>query len=124
MYELSQRFMFEAAHTLKRHIDTESSARIHGHTYFAEVTITGEPDARTGMIIDLGQLREHIDRVRHELDHRLLDDVKDLGAPTLESLCGFIALRLKQNASSLSAVRVWREGSGDACRLTISKSSE
>mgnify|MGYP000178535474 CR=1 FL=1 len=43
-FELSQRFYFEAAHTLHRTIDAEGSLRIHGHTYHAEVTIAGQPD--------------------------------------------------------------------------------
>jgi len=48
-YELSQRFFFDAAHTLRRQIEAESSKRIHGHTYHAEVTIAGQPDPATGI---------------------------------------------------------------------------
>ena len=48
-YELTQRFFFEAAHTLAREIEGEGSKRIHGHTYFAELTVAGEPDERTSM---------------------------------------------------------------------------
>jgi 6-pyruvoyltetrahydropterin/6-carboxytetrahydropterin synthase len=119
MYELSQRFMFEAAHTLKRSIDVESSARVHGHTYYADVAVTGTPDPVTGMIVDLSVLREQIEVVRSELDHQMLDTVPDLGAPTIENLCGYIARRLQEAALALVSVRVWREGSGDMCRLTI-----
>ena len=35
-YELTQRFFFEAAHTLQRDVEVEPSRRIHGHTYVAE----------------------------------------------------------------------------------------
>ena len=44
-YELSQTFYFEAAHTLRRTVDVEPSLRIHGHTYIAEITLAGAPDA-------------------------------------------------------------------------------
>lgn len=37
MFELSQRFFFDAAHTLHREIESDGSHRIHGHTYHAEV---------------------------------------------------------------------------------------
>ena len=57
IYELSQRFHFEAAHTLERRIDTEASRRIHGHTYHVEVTLRGRPDPDSGMLIDLGEFR-------------------------------------------------------------------
>jgi len=56
-YELSQRFYFDAAHTLQRSIDADSSKRIHGHTYHAEVCISGMPDPESGMTLDLGFLR-------------------------------------------------------------------
>ncbi len=50
MFELSKQFRFDAAHTLDRSIDTESSRRIHGHSYRAEVTVRGRPDPVTGML--------------------------------------------------------------------------
>src|SRR6185436_3679687 len=92
-FELSQRFFFEATHTLDRKIDAETSRRYHGHTYHAEVTIRGTRDPATGMVSDLAALRAQIETVRAELDHQLLDDVPGLGVPTLENLSLFIAQR-------------------------------
>lgn len=86
--ELSQRFHFDAAHTLRRTTETEGSLRIHGHTYEAEVTVAGVPDTQSGMVVDLAELRREIARVREMLDHRLLDEVPGLGPATLENLCG------------------------------------
>jgi len=115
--ELSQRFYFEAAHTLRRTIETEGSLRIHGHTYEAEVTVAGVPDAQSGMLVDLGYLRREVARVREMLDHRFLDEVKDLGPATLENLCAFIRKQLKPSLPQLSAVMVERKASGDRCVL-------
>ncbi len=56
MWELSKTFRFEAAHTLERKIDGGPSRRIHGHSYRAEVTVRGEADPTTGMVVDLGAL--------------------------------------------------------------------
>lgn len=117
-FEVSQRFFFDAAHTLKREIDSGGSARIHGHTYHAEVTVAGTPDG-SGMVVDLGILRRDLEAVRAALDHHLLDEVQGLGAPTLENLCSFIATRIQQDFPALSSVRVWRESVGDACLLTL-----
>lgn len=122
-FEVSQRFFFDAAHTLKREIDTASSARIHGHTYHAEVTVAGDPDA-SGMVIDLGSLRQHLEGVRAALDHQFLDGVDGLGAPTLENLCLFIATQIRASFPSLSSVRVWRESMGDSCLLTLAPQVE
>jgi len=116
---ISQRFFFDAAHTLRREIDAEGSRRIHGHTYHAEVAVRGPLDATTGMVIDLGLLREHLQAVRERLDHHLLDDVPGLGAPTLENLCLFIAHALADMRPPPSRVRVWRDALGDACTLEL-----
>jgi len=117
IYELSQRFYFEAAHTLHRSIETEGSLRIHGHTYEAEVTLQGHPNPETGMLIDLAYLREEIARVREMLDHRFLDEVDGLGPPTLENLCRFIKLNLEGTLFMLCSVSVERRLSGDRCVL-------
>lgn len=122
-FEVSQRFFFDAAHTLRRDIEAASSARIHGHTYHAEVTVAGIPDAN-GMVTDLGFLRRDLETVRAALDHRLLDEVQGLGAPTLENLCLFIATQIRISHPSLSKVRVWRDATGDACSLTLSSQAQ
>ena len=71
--EVSQKFFFDAAHTLKRTVDDAEeiagSRRIHGHTYHAEVTIAGKPDPESGMMMDLAFLRQEVDKVREKLDH-------------------------------------------------------
>lgn len=117
--EIAQRFFFEAAHTLDRQeaapAEAPGSRRIHGHTYQAEVTVTGEADPRTGMVIDLAVLRAAIARVRDALDHRLLDEVPGLGPATLENLCRFIAAAMDALDPPVASVRVWREASGDSC---------
>jgi len=119
IYELSQRFHFEAAHTLERRIDAEASRRVHGHTYHAEVSLRGQPDERDGMVMDLGEFRRLLGEVRELLDHRLLDEVDGLARPTLEGLCAFIASRLKDRLPGLARVSLWRSATGDRCTLIV-----
>lgn len=116
-YELSQKFYFEAAHTLHREIDAEGSRRVHGHTYHAQVFVRGCPDPTTKMVVDLGLLRREIERVRDQLDHRFLDEVPELGAATLEGLCAYIYRKLSCVLPNISKVRVERPASGDCCDL-------
>jgi 6-pyruvoyltetrahydropterin/6-carboxytetrahydropterin synthase len=116
MFALSRQFRFEAAHTLAREIDAAASLRIHGHSYRAEVTVRGTADPRTGMVMDLGLFRRLLDAAREGLDHRLLDDVPDLGPPTLENLSAWIWRRLAADCPGLAEVAVFRDSEGDACR--------
>ena len=117
MFELSQTFSFDAAHTLKRQVSPEEAAgsrRIHGHTYTAEVMVRGERQPDSGMVVDLAVLREVIAGIRSQLDHHFLDEVAGLGAPTLENLCVFIHDQAQQRIPQVCAVVVSR-AAGDRC---------
>ncbi len=62
----------------------------HGHNYVLEVTVAGEPDAVTGMVFDLRELKEILNReVVDPMDHRFLNrEVApfDRVVPTTENL--------------------------------------
>lgn len=114
MWELSKSFRFEAAHTLERVVDSAASRRVHGHSYRAEVTLRGTPDAATGMLIDLGSVEAALEQVRAALDHRFLDDVPGLGPATLENLSAWIWRNLPALGGALSRVTVYRDSTGEA----------
>jgi len=63
----------------------------HGHNYVLEVTVKGLPDAKTGYVIDLKQLKDILDVVIIDrVDHKHLNyDVDFLRGiiPTVENLC-------------------------------------
>ena len=45
-------------------------AKVHGHNYELEITVTGAIDSKTGFIIDLGELKKIVDeKVINVLDH-------------------------------------------------------
>jgi len=113
MFEISKQFWFEAAHTLEREVQTDSSRRIHGHSYRAEVMLRGVPDAKTGMIMDLTLLERVLDEARDGLDHRLLDEVSDLGPATMENLAAWIWRKVAPRCRGLAKVTVYRDSSRD-----------
>lgn len=122
MFELSQSFYFESAHTLARAAErneADGSRRVHGHTYTARVAVRGEADAASGMVLDLARLRAAIAKVRERLDHHLLDEVPGLDVPTLENLCVFIHRHVTQSlgdaGGQVAEVSVERKSSGDRC---------
>ena len=115
MYELCKGFRFEAAHTLDRTVDAEPSRRIHGHSYRAEVAVRGEPDPRTGMIIDASLLESALAGAQDGLDHRFLDEVAGLGPATLENLAAWIWRSLAPTVAGLTRVTVFRDSRGESC---------
>ena len=85
----------------------------HGHNYEIEVTVAGEPDKKTGMIMDLKKLSDLIDsEVLSKVDHRHLNlDVDFLRGiiPTAENIAVafWLALAPKITAGRLFSVRVY-----------------
>lgn len=77
----------------------------HGHNYHLEVSVTGEMDSRTGMIVDLDELHKVIDDyVVEPFDHTFLN--KDIAyfaevVPTAENIAFHIAQLLQEPISKL-----------------------
>jgi 6-pyruvoyltetrahydropterin/6-carboxytetrahydropterin synthase len=123
-FTVSQSTYFDAAHTLRRELETEGSKRVHGHTYRVEVSVRGLPNPDTGMVIDLGLVRQRLGQVREALDHHLLDEVPGLGIPTLENIAAYISRSMRglaspENRFEIFSVKVWRDGVGDACIMQL-----
>ena len=52
----------------------ESHAAGHGHNFVLEVSVEGEPDPLTGMIVDLKELKDILEReIVAPMDHRFLE---------------------------------------------------
>lgn len=81
----------------------------HGHNYVLDVTLRGEPDPRTGMIIDLKRLKEILEEtLLSRVDHKNLNlDVPFLEGcvPTVEEL----------------VIRFWEELDGKIPGATLSE---
>ena len=72
----------------------------------------GAVNTKTGMVMDIGLIRLEVAKVRELLDHHYLDEVPNLGIPTLENLCIYIEKAMRDNGLQLSRVSVWRESLG------------
>jgi 6-pyruvoyltetrahydropterin/6-carboxytetrahydropterin synthase len=85
----------------------------HGHNYVLEVTIAGEPDPATGMVLDLKELKEILEReVGDRMDHRFLNyEVPELAGqiPTTEVIAATIwkLLEPKIHRGKLDRVRLY-----------------
>ena len=79
----------------------------HGHNYHLEISVTGEIEPRTGMIVDLVALQKVIDdTVIEPFDHTFLN--KDIAyfervVPTAENIALYIAQLLQQPVRELGA---------------------
>lgn len=84
MHDLTRRLEFSAAHRLHNPAFSDEENRTlygvcnnlhgHGHNYVLDVTLRGEADPETGMVMDLNRLAVLLDEVLFTVvDHKHLD---------------------------------------------------
>ena len=102
-------FLFEAAHFLPGAAAGTPNARIHGHSFRARVIIEGEPSAETGYVFHFDDLAKAMAETQDALDHRLLNEIDGLSAPTLERIAMWIWNRLSNQIPGLAEIHVSRD---------------
>ncbi|MEY4878897.1 MAG: hypothetical protein RJB62_366 [Pseudomonadota bacterium] len=112
--EITQNFGFDAAHFLEGAGDT--NRRMHGHSFYAEVTLRGTPDPEMGWVRNFEEVNAVLAEVRAELDHRLLNEVVGLSTPTLENLARYIFARAKTKLPEIHRVKLSRPSYGQSCQ--------
>lgn len=122
---ITRRVEFSASHVCRRPDWTEAencavygeeaSPRGHGHNFVLEVTLEGDPDPVTGMVVDLKQVKSVLEEeVIAPMDHRHLNlEVPpfDRVVPTPENLAIEIWRRLEPRfrggAARIRTVRLY-----------------
>jgi len=104
--ELRKTFQFEAAHLLPRLPEAHKCRRLHGHSFKAEIVVSGELDPRLGWVMDYADISAAFKPLWEQLDHRYLNEVDGLENPTSENIAIWIWVRLKPVLPLLSQVVV------------------
>jgi len=122
---LTRRIEFSASHACRRPdwpeaanqavYGDESHPRGHGHNFVLEVTLEGEPDPVTGMVVDLKEVKAILEQeVIEPMDHRHLNEEVppfDRIVPTTENLAVEIWRRLEPHfrggPAKMRAVRLY-----------------
>ena len=122
---ITKRVEFSASHVCRNPLlsETENQQLFgeaanphgHGHNYVVEVTLEGKPDPVTGMVLDLKQLKDILERhVIEPYDHRFLNHEVapfDRVIPTLENIAidiwNRLSLHLNGGRGRLHGVRVY-----------------
>lgn len=118
---LTRRYLFSSSHRLHQPALDDATNRLtfgkcnhphgHGHNYFLEVTVSGAPHERTGMVCDLGELDAIVRReVLARYDHQNLNLLQEFteSVPTTENLTLEVAAILSRAAlpAHLEGVRI------------------
>ena len=104
--ELRKTFQFEAAHLLPNLPASHKCRRLHGHSFQAEVAVSGECEPGPGWLIDYADISDAFKPLREQLDHYYLNDIPGLENPTSENIAAWIWNRLKPRLPLLTEVIV------------------
>lgn len=108
-------FLFEAAHYLPSAPPGHPNSRVHGHSFRARVWIDGEPNAETGVVFHFDDLSAALQESQEALDHRMLNDIEGLEAPTLERIAQWLWNRLANTVPGLAQIEIHRDSCREGC---------
>lgn len=128
MYDLMRLVEFEASHRYwQPEVSAEENWRIfgkcvsphgHGHNYVLRVTLSGQVDPRTGMVINIKELDRILKEVAAEFDHKFINldhPAFQERIPTTESLASYMydnienKLQAEGKRYTLSRVTLYEE---------------
>lgn len=122
---ITKRVEFSASHVCRNEeLSEQENLRLfgaasnpygHGHNYILDVTLNGEPDPVTGMVMDLKELKEILNReIVEPFDHRFLNrEVQpfDHVIPTVENVTveiwNRLAAAIPPGQATLHGVRLY-----------------
>lgn len=103
---LIKSFDFDCAHQLPCFPEGHKCRNLHGHTMRTDLVLEGELPEGQDYLIDFGEIKAIITPIREQLDHAYLNDIEDLGMPTVENISRWIWNKVKPDLPQLHCVRV------------------
>jgi 6-pyruvoyltetrahydropterin/6-carboxytetrahydropterin synthase len=119
-WTLTREYRFEAAHQLHWH--PGRCARLHGHSYRMEVSVSGPLDAR-GVVRDFAEIDAVVEEaVLDSFDHSFLNDLID--NPTCERLAAHAFARILEAGLDVVSVRLWETERGSVTVVSDERTTE
>jgi 6-pyruvoyltetrahydropterin/6-carboxytetrahydropterin synthase len=118
MFELKVVTHFAAAHQLK--MVAKKCENLHGHNWKIEICVAGETLNNAGVLVDFGELKQHVSEIITRLDHKFLNELdyfNDDNPPSSENIARYIANSLQTllNKPKIKVARVTAWESEDSC---------
>jgi len=112
MYRIGKTVSFDSAHYLRGYIG--KCARLHGHRWEVEPTISRIDTDELGMVIDFGIVKEKLKEIiDYHFDHYCINDFppfNDALNPTAENIAAYLYQQLKLKLPpqvKLDSIKVW-----------------
>jgi 6-pyruvoyltetrahydropterin/6-carboxytetrahydropterin synthase len=116
-YKLSVVKSFASAHCLREY--KGKCENMHGHNWKVRAAFIGTELDKTGMLFDFTDIKAHLDKIMHYLDHKFLNEVPPFNIvnPTAENIAAYIFAELKKvetGTAKVCEVEVWESETSSA----------
>ena len=113
--KLFKEYKIHAARFLSKLSDDHPCSKMHGHTFFVKVLLSGKLKPENDFVIDFFDLDKLFDKhIFKILDHSVLNEIDGLSSPTTENIAKWVYNRLKGVLPILVSVTV-TEGEDYGC---------
>jgi len=117
MHRLVHTIRFESARKLTKVPKDHPCSNLYGLAFKLEIHIEGDVNPETGFVVDFNDLENAaFGRIKEQLDHNYLNDIKNLENPTSENLIEWIWNEL-HNQFSMS----WNGSQSDGFKSKLVK---
>jgi 6-pyruvoyltetrahydropterin/6-carboxytetrahydropterin synthase len=100
---VTKKFSFDSAHKLLNY--KGKCQFLHGHTYFLYVTVQGQIDKKSGLVLDFKILKNIVEKkVLDVLDHKYLNEI--IKQPTAENIAVWVWKHLEKELN-LYKIEIW-----------------
>ena len=119
IFEITKQFTFEAAHYFPNMPEGHIYKKIHGHSFVVEVTFSGKKNKDNQWVTDFDELSKSLNEIKKKLDHKCINDIKEIGLPSLENISSWIAKQLQKKYSNVLSIKLSRPSCGEYCLYKI-----
>ena len=119
IFEITKQFTFEAAHYFPNMPEGHIYKKIHGHSFVVEVTFYGKKNKINQWVTDFDELSKSLNEIKKKLDHKCINDIKEIGIPSLENISSWIGKQLKKEYSNVHSIKLRRPSCGEYCLYKI-----
>ena len=119
IFEITKQFTFEAAHYFPNMPEGHIYKKIHGHSFVVEVTFSGKKNKDNQWVTDFDELSKSLNEIKKKLDHKCINDIKEIGLPSLENISSWIGKQLQKKYSNIRSIKLSRPSCGEYCLYKI-----
>ncbi len=104
--EIYKEFSFDSAHRLPFVPEGHKCGRLHGHTFYVSVFVSGELKQPLGWVLDFADIKAVVKPIIDRLDHIYLNEIPGLENPTSENIAVWLWNEIKPQLPELSKIQV------------------